>query len=98
MKLPKGTPPFALERIHPKVQGGYEAKVKTDVIGIQVCKSDATAVDKAFMKLYPPQPEGVYYVSYTNLDKDIKRKVYKHNNWHSKKIKVILIPGFNNID
>ena len=26
------------------------------------------------------------------------RKVYKHNNWHSKKIKVISIPGFNNID
>jgi hypothetical protein len=97
-KLPKGTPPFALERIHPKVQGGFEPTVKTDVIGIRVCKSDATVVDKVFAKLYPPQPEGVYYVSYTNLDEDVKRKVYKHNNWHSKKIKVISIPGFNNID
>jgi hypothetical protein len=98
MKLLKGTPPFALERIHPKVQGGFEATVKTDVIGIRVCKSDAMAVDKAFVKLYPPQPEGVYYVCYTNLDKYIKRKVYKQNNWHSKKIKVISISGFNNID
>jgi hypothetical protein len=34
MKLPKGTPPFALKWIHPKVQGGFEATVKTDVIGI----------------------------------------------------------------
>jgi hypothetical protein len=33
-----------------------------------------------------------------NLDEDVKRKVYKHSNWHSKKIKVILIPKFNNID
>jgi hypothetical protein len=52
--------------------------VKTDVIGIKVCKSDAMVVDKVFAKLYPPQPEGVYYVSYTNLDEDVKQKVYKH--------------------
>jgi hypothetical protein len=76
----------------------FEDSVKTDVIGIRVCKSDAKVVDKAFAKLYPQQPEGVYYVSYTNLDDDVKRKVHKHNNWHSEKIKVISIPGFNNID
>jgi hypothetical protein len=56
MKLPKGTPPFALKWIHPKIQGGFEATVKTDVIGIRVCKSDATVVDKAFAKLFPPPP------------------------------------------
>jgi hypothetical protein len=68
------------------------------MIGIRVCKSDAKAVDKAFAKLYLQQPEGVYYVSYTNLDDDIKRKVHKHNNWHSEKIKVTSIHGLNNID
>jgi hypothetical protein len=33
-----------------------------------------------------------------NFDEDVKRKVYEHSNWHLKKIKVISIPGFNNID
>jgi hypothetical protein len=62
--------------------------------------SDAMVVNKAFAKLFPPppQPKGIYYVSYTNLDEDIKQKVYKHKNWHLKKIKVIPIPGFHNID
>jgi hypothetical protein len=34
MKLPKGMLQFVLKPIHPKVQGGFEDRVKTDATGI----------------------------------------------------------------
>ena len=33
-KLPKGTPKFIVECIHPRVKGSFDASVKTDVLGI----------------------------------------------------------------
>jgi hypothetical protein len=37
-------------------------------------------------------------VSYTGLEDDVKRKVYKHQNWYLTKVKIIQVPGFRNID
>jgi hypothetical protein len=60
--------------------------VKTDVLTIRVCKTDAKVVDKALEKLLPPKLEGEYYVSYSGLDDELKRKVYNHQNWYKKKV------------
>jgi hypothetical protein len=97
-KLPKGTPKLVIERIFPKTMTGFETLVKTDVLAICVCKTDAKVVDKALARLFPPKPEGEYYVSYSVLDDELKRKVYNHQNWYKKKVETVLVSGFNNID
>jgi hypothetical protein len=53
---------------------GFDASVKTDVLGIWACKSEAKEADMAMQKLLPPKAEGEYYVSYNGLDEDIKAK------------------------
>ena len=97
-KLPKGIPKLVVERIFPKTTNGFETSVKTDVLAIRVCKTDAKVVDKALAKLLPPKPEGEYYVSYSGLDDELKRKVYNHQNWYKKKVEIFPVSGFNNID
>jgi hypothetical protein len=32
------------------------------------------------------------------LDDEIKQKVYNHQNWYKKKVEVVPVSGFNNID
>jgi hypothetical protein len=49
-------------------------------------------------KLLPPRTAGEYYVSFNGLDKETKRKAYKHQNWYVEKVKQIQVSGFNNID
>jgi hypothetical protein len=98
MKLPKETPKLVIECIFPKTTGGFERPVKTDVLAIRVCKTDTKAVDKALARLLPPKPEGEYYVSYSGLDDELKRKVYKHQNWYKKTVEIVPVSGFNNID
>ena len=51
----------------------------------------------AMQKLLPQKAEGEYYVSYNGLDKDIKAMTYKHQNWYTKKVKMIQMSGFNTI-
>jgi hypothetical protein len=97
-QLPKGTPKFALERIHPRTANGFEEIVRTEVLAIRVGKNDVTSVDKALMRLLPPQPEGEYYDSYLGMSEDTKRKTYQHQNWYWQNIKTISVTGFNNID
>jgi hypothetical protein len=55
-------------------------------------------VDKALVRLLPPKPEEEYYISYLDLDEELKRKVYKHQNWYKKKVEIVPVSGFNNID
>ena len=97
-KLPTGIPKLVVECIFPKTMNGFEMSVKTDVLAIRVCKTDAKVVDKALEKLLPPKPEGEYYVSYLGLDDELKRKVYNHQNWYKKKVEIVPVSGFNNID
>jgi hypothetical protein len=97
-KLPTGIPKLVVERIFPKTTNGFEMLVKTDVLAICVCKTDAKVVDKALEKLLLPKPEGEYYVSYSGLDDKLKQKVYNHQNWYKKKVEIVLVSGFNNID
>ncbi len=73
-KLPTGAPEIAVERIYPMTLSGFDASVKTDVLGIWACKSEAKKADMAMQKLLPPKAEGEYYVSYNGLDEDIKAK------------------------
>ena len=74
MKLPKETPKLVIERAFPKTTGGFERPVKTDVLAIRVCKTDAKVVGKALVRLLPPKPEGEHYVSYSGLDDELKQK------------------------
>ncbi len=37
-------------------------------------------------------------MSCTGLEDDVKRKVYKHQNWYLVKVKIIQVPGFRNVD
>ena len=97
-KLPTRIPKLVVERIFPKTTNGFKTLVKTDVLAIHVCKTDAKVVDKALEKLLPPKPEGEYYVSYSGLDEELKWKVYKHQNWYKKKVEIVPVSGFNNID
>jgi hypothetical protein len=92
------TPKLVIERIFPKTTGGFEMPVKTDVLAIRVCKTDAKVVDKALVRLLPPKPEEEYYVSYLGLDEELKRKVYKHQNWYKKNVEIVPVSGFNNIN
>jgi hypothetical protein len=62
---------------------GFDVSVKTDVLGIWACKSEATNADIMMQKLLPPWPEGEYYVSFHGLDEETKRKAYKHQNWYA---------------
>jgi hypothetical protein len=97
-KLPTGIPKLVVECIFPKTMNGFKTSVKTDVLTIHVCKTDAKVVDKALEKLLPPKPEGEYYVSYSGLDNKLKQKVYNHQNWYKKKVEIVPVSGFNNID
>jgi hypothetical protein len=72
--------------------------VKTDMLAIRVNKPDAKTADKVLQWLLPPQVAGEYYVSCTGLEDDVKRKVYKHQNWYLVKVKIIQVPGFRNVD
>jgi hypothetical protein len=97
-KLSAAAPEFAIERIYPKTMCGFDVSVKTDVLGIRACKSEATEADTMKKKILPPQTEGEYYVSFNGLDEEMKRKAYKHQNWYAEKVKQIQVSGFNNID
>jgi hypothetical protein len=97
-KLPTGIPKLVVERILPKTANGFEMSVKTDVLAIRVCKTDAKVVDKALEKLLLPKLEGEYYMSHLGLDNKLKQKVYNHQNWYKKKVEIVLVSGFNNID
>jgi hypothetical protein len=97
-KLSMETPKLVIECIFLKTMGGFETPVKMDVLAIRVCKTDAKVVDKALVRLLPPKPEGEYYVSYLGLDEELKWKVYKHQNWYKKKVEILPVSGFNNID
>jgi hypothetical protein len=59
---------------------------------------DAKTVDLAMACLLPLWIEGTYYVSYLDLDDDVKHKTYKHQNWYKSKVKIVKVSGFNNID
>jgi hypothetical protein len=97
-KLPMETPRLVIECIFPKTTGGFEMLVKTDVLAICVCKTDAKVVDKALVRLLPPKPEGEYYISYSGFDEALKQKVFKHQNWYKKNVEIVPVSGFNNID
>jgi hypothetical protein len=97
-KLAMGAPEIVVQLIYPKTLSGFDAYVKTDVLDIRACKSKAKEADMAMQKLLPPMAEGEYYVSYNGLDEDVKAKTYQHQNWYAKKVKMIQVSGFNNID
>jgi hypothetical protein len=97
-KLSVAAPEFAIEWIFPKTTSGFDVPVKTDVLGIQACKSEATKADMMMQMLLPPRTEGEYYVSFNGLDEETKCKAYKHQNWYVEKVKQIQVLGFNNID
>jgi hypothetical protein len=71
-KLPTGIPKLVVECSFLKTMNGFKTSVKTDVLAIRVCKTDAKVVDKALEKLLLPKPEGEYYVSYSGLDDELK--------------------------
>jgi hypothetical protein len=71
-KLPTGISKLVVEHIFLKTTNSFKTLVKTDVLAIRVCKTDAKVVDKALEKLLPPKPEGEYYVSYLGLDDKLK--------------------------
>jgi hypothetical protein len=54
LKLSAAAPKFVIEQIYPKTMSGFEVSVKTDVLGIQACKSKATKADTMMKKLLPP--------------------------------------------
>jgi hypothetical protein len=97
-KLSADAPKFAIKWIYPKTMSRFEVSVKTDVLSICACKSDATEADMTMQKLLPPRTDGEYYVSFNGLDEEMKRNAYKHQNWYAKKVKQIQVLGFNNID
>ncbi len=97
-KLPICAPEIVVELIYPKTLSGFDASVKTDVLDIRACKSKAKEANMAMQNLLPPMVEGEYYVSYNGLDEDVKAKTYKHQNWYAKKVNMIQVSGFNNID
>jgi hypothetical protein len=53
LQLPMGTPTLTIERIHPKVTGGFEETVRTDVFAVRVCKTDSITVDTELNTLLP---------------------------------------------
>jgi hypothetical protein len=55
-------------------------------------------VDTELNALLPPNKEGEYYVSFSKLDDELKRKVYKHHNAYMKRVARVKVSGFNNID
>jgi hypothetical protein len=75
-----------IKRIYPKTKSGFDVSVKTDVLGIPACKSEATEADMMRKKFLPPRTEGEYYVSFNGLDKETKRKAYKHQNWYAENV------------
>jgi hypothetical protein len=40
-RLPMGTLTLTIKRIHPKMTGGFEETVRTDVFAVQVCKTNS---------------------------------------------------------
>jgi hypothetical protein len=78
--------------------GGFEETVRTDVFAVRVCKTDSITVDTELNVLLPPNKEGEYYVSFSKLDDELKRKVYKHHNAYMKRVATVKVSGFNNID
>jgi hypothetical protein len=80
-KLSAAAPEFAIKRIYPKTTSGFDVSVKTDVLGIRACKSEAAKADMIMKKLLPPRTAGECYVSFNGLDKETKQKAYKHLNW-----------------
>jgi hypothetical protein len=64
--------------IYPKTTTGFDDPVKTNMLAIGVSKTDVITIDLAMVYLLPPQVEGVYYVSYLDLDHEVKCKAYKH--------------------
>jgi hypothetical protein len=73
-RLPMGTPTLTIERIHPKVMGGFEETVRTAVFAVRVCKTDSITVDTELNVLLPPNKEGEYYISFSKLDDELKWK------------------------
>jgi hypothetical protein len=53
-KLSAAAPKFAIKWIYPKTTSGFDVSVKTDVLGIRACKSEATEADTMMKKLLPP--------------------------------------------
>jgi hypothetical protein len=53
-KLSADAPEFAIEWVYPKTTSGFDVSVKTDVLGIRACKSEATEADTMMKKLLPP--------------------------------------------
>jgi hypothetical protein len=98
LRLPMGTPTLTIKCIHPKVTGGFEETVRTDIFAVRVCKTDSITVDTEMNVLLPPNKEGEYYVSFSKLDDELKRKVYKHHNAYMKWVATVKVSGFNNID
>jgi hypothetical protein len=78
--------------------GGFEETVRTDVFAVRVCKTDSIMVDTELNVLLPPNKEGKYYVSFSKLDDELKRKVYKHHNAYMEWVATVKGSGFNNID
>jgi hypothetical protein len=97
-KLSAAAPKFAIKWIYPKTTNGFDVSVKTNVLGIRACKSEATDADIMMQKLLPPRLEGEYYISFHGLDEEMKRKAYKHQNWYAEKVNQIQVLGFDNID
>jgi hypothetical protein len=57
-KLSADAPKFAITWIYPKTTSRFEVSVKTDVLSIHACKSDATEADMMMQKLLPPRTDG----------------------------------------
>jgi hypothetical protein len=71
-KLSAAAPKFAIKRIYPKTMSGFDVSIKTDVLSIRACKSEATEADIMMKKPLPPRTEGEYYVSFNGLDEETK--------------------------
>jgi hypothetical protein len=54
LKLSAAAPEFVIEWIYPKTMSRFDVSVKTNVLGIQACKSEATDADIMMQKLLPP--------------------------------------------
>jgi hypothetical protein len=68
-KLSAAAPEFAIKRIYPKTTSGFHVSIKTYVLGIRACKSEATKADTMMKNLLPPQTAGEYYVIIYNCGK-----------------------------
>jgi hypothetical protein len=53
-KLSAAAPEFAIKWIYPKTMSGFDVSVKTHVLGILACKSEAKDADIMMQKLLPP--------------------------------------------